>query len=393
RELADAVLTSEMKHRLRFNHTFSLIVEDSTSSIPFEMAYTDDRFVGLTYPISRKWNSSRPPLKKGRIQRGVILGDPQFNLLHALYEAMDVRRLWEQSSRFDKIEVLTSHITRNQALEAIENADWLHMCGHAVSWGSQRGWMFRDGMLLPSDLIRTLRRHGPQFVFAHACGSAERSNDSQETLKDAFRSQGCEHFIGTTVPIPDQRTMPFVVNVYRSLFAGKTIGEAVLDGRRSLATVDGSPSLLWACYSLFGDPTIRLIEQGESSSKLNITPAVVQHTTLTEPHRPRWTCHVCGRGIETEHGIGRIEESVNPHQYVCRRCSRELKKSTAVACGVNPVDPPRKSFETDSGCSLRFNPAVEERGVIQIPASLVHLHPSPTLPIGGRENLSQCEEV
>lgn len=337
-QLALAVLPAEIQQALRTERRAALLIQDPDSRLPLEFSHFDEEFLGLRVPVGRSWNHAAAVSRKATGLHGVILGDPEFNLLHAHYEATDVRRLWEQSAAFDGITVLTSHVTREQALAALTQADWLHLCGHARVVNQHRGWAFRDGVLHPADLLAAGITQGPQFVFAHACGSAERSDPQVMTLKEVFRMLGCEHFLGTTVPIPDESTAPLVKQVYQNLFAGNSIGEAVLAGRRALASSGDAPSLLWACYTLYGDPTTSLVEPRAAHARLaSVTRASVSShvssSTLSEPAPSRWTCHLCGKSIFTRHGLGGDGDLEEHAPAVCRACARHqqsLNRSPAV---------------------------------------------------------------
>lgn len=324
--------------RLAAEQGIAVSLADPDGLLPLELGFVGNQFLGLRHAIGRELSTHPPavdcPTGQVRPLQGGIIADSQFNLLYAQYEAQDVCRLWRESGVFHEIEVLGSHVKLDEALDLIGRCDWLHVCGHAVPENDQRGWSFRDGRLLPEMLVSAGLKRVPKFVFAHACQSAPRCADGAGRWTDLFAELGTTHFLGTSVPIPDCGTFPFVETVYRRLLKGEPIGSAVLAGRQALAASQEPNGLLWACYLLFGDPGTRLwqprvsaasegarsIDRGAGWSPL---PTPVVETPVAH-------CDICGQAIFTRHGIAETEPvSDSTPRTICRACARRSTPDVA----------------------------------------------------------------
>ena len=141
---------------------------------------------------------------------------------------------------------------------------------------SRSGWVFSDGVF-SADKIRSLGRSArlPAFVFsdAYQYGRPEnwplKSTFRREAcdMAAAFLSSGTDHFIGTFWKIPDEARVLFVKEFYSMALAGESAGEALRLARSKLIDVYGRPSLVWATYALYGDPTMNIFESKVEFSK------------------------------------------------------------------------------------------------------------------------------
>ena len=73
-------------------------------------------------------------------------------------------------------------------------------------------------------------------------------------LAEAFLLGGLANFVGTYWPVGDFAAKTFADKLYAGLLAGKTLGDAVQEGRAAIRP--RSPD--WADYILYGNPDFAL---------------------------------------------------------------------------------------------------------------------------------------
>jgi len=121
----------------------------------------------------------------------------------------------------------------------------------------------------------------PSLIFSNACQSAR--TDAWESegaeasfgLANAFLYAGVRHYIGTFWEIRDQSGSDFALEFYRHIFSGKSVGEAVKEGRQSLTEKYGQDSVSWAAYLLYGDPRFSYFGSDESPETPELTASVM----------------------------------------------------------------------------------------------------------------------
>ena len=79
---------------------------------------------------------------------------------------------------------------------------------------------------------------------------------STSGVAEAFLTGGVANFLGTHWPVGDEAALSFSSRFYEALLRGESLGEAVLDARRHVASI---PSLDWADYVHYGSLEFRLI--------------------------------------------------------------------------------------------------------------------------------------
>ena len=337
-QLGQMLVGESLLQRIEHASPESLLIDArcETRGIPVELFVVGDEFLGRRTAVGRAYGtgSSRVEFEPGI--RARLIGDPTFELLYAQYEACDVSRLWAEhpgllQHTLDSPTVpQTSFVTIADALQIMADADWLHVCGHAVKptddQAAARGWKLRGGLLLSATMQDAGLRRAPRFVFANACGSAEFPTDAHAplTVFEHLAQHGCEHFLGTSVPISDQGSLGFVTTFYRAVLAGRSIGEAVRLGRLKLIEDLQEANLLWAIYVLHGDPRSVLVPTTPALTlkDLDMPHSFAQLKPAT--HKPpAFVCVSCGADIFTTHGIGRRQQIDGQTHVQCRRCARK----------------------------------------------------------------------
>lgn len=314
-----------------------------------------------------------------------LLADSTFELLYSQYEYDLVQRLMVgccgriETSQFVLDLPQTSQLTRQHALQHLGAADWLHVCGHGkVDQSNLRGWEFVDGVLTTSDL-RDAACTVPEFIFANVCGSAEMPHEELPvranlevsrqdlTLMEQLIGQGCRYFLGTMVPIRDNQCLPFVETFYKQILNAMAIGESVRQARLRTIQELGETNLMWASFSLIGDPRDQLLptaspaesslfrvdrvvspavnvpmalSKRESSSGEEGSVEMIVETSQVTNQQPVLQfpipCQKCGAEIRTRHGIGAGSLHHDASDVLCRVCVRQLRATVQqVATSTN----------------------------------------------------------
>ncbi len=103
--------------------------------------------------------------------------------------------------------------------------------------------------------------NGSPLVFWNSCyGGAYRSRPPyQSSIIDSFGSQllanGAGHFVGPLFPVPDFTAREFSCIFYEQLFSGSTVGEALFQAKREVA----SSNPLVNAYVLYGNVSSRIV--------------------------------------------------------------------------------------------------------------------------------------
>jgi hypothetical protein len=105
------------------------------------------------------------------------------------------------------------------------------------------------------------------LIFLNACESSHIGMTSSVSFPRLFLEWGNRAVIGTEIPIPDSVAGEFGERFYRNLFAGHTVGQALLGARRRLLAVDRNP--LGLVYTLYGDPDLHLASAPTMGQKAN----------------------------------------------------------------------------------------------------------------------------
>jgi len=130
--------------------------------------------------------------------------------------------------------------------------------GHEVFSGAEATKLERLPALMffnacESGRIRSVGKSEP--VSAISKKNVAESIRANVSFAEAFLRGGVGNFVGTYWPVGDDAADKFSDTFYKELVKGKTIGDAVVEGRR---TIEKSRSVDWANYVHFGSRTFTL---------------------------------------------------------------------------------------------------------------------------------------
>ncbi len=276
----DELLPLNVKERL--NNTkakhLCLKLDDQLTHIPWELLHNGKQFLCRRFYMGRLIktrqtlfnNESRiikPPLQM------LILADPGNNLEGAYAEGIHLRDFIDQKGGLVEASLRSDNISINSVKEKIREYDIVHFAGHAEynpDHHGKNGWQLSDGIFSTEEIKKMAGTHAmPMFVFANACQSA-RYDEKQGgdnfhneifSTANAFLLSGVKHYLGTFWEIQDEPGSRFAIDMYKYLFSGLTIGEAVKRARDASEEAFGDKTILWASYVLYGDPTVTYSSQ------------------------------------------------------------------------------------------------------------------------------------
>lgn len=246
-------------------------LDSSLSHIPWELLYDGTSFLGDKFRIGRSIQGSWK--EKQRIDKTklkiLIITNPSGDLLEAEEEGTILFDTLNSEIPSDVIELQMftgNRVTKLKLLSELQNFDILHYAGHVIYDKNEPS----GGMLLSNHEIllgREIQRLSktPALVFLNACRSA--IAESNIGLAYSFLKAGVINYIGTNWNIPDaKQTIEFAVNFYRFLFDEKTIGDALFESRKYSRESNEIHNLLWASYSLYGNPSIKFFKTPEKKT-------------------------------------------------------------------------------------------------------------------------------
>lgn len=296
------------------NRPLTLVVDRATAGLPWEMACfrgstgsreptgsrgttgsrepTGVTFLGPDLKLTRQFRTRlssapgvTPPPKKNL--KVLVVADParepELQLPGALKEGRAVVKVLNEFKQKKKEDGLDIQIVERigaaecDAVEILalildENFDLIHYAGHGVfdtENPTNSGWVFgrdKDGTLstLAAREIFKARRV-PRLVFANACfsavvregaaASAEEMNRELAGMAEAFFERGVQNYIGAGWPVGDTQAVAFAKTFYEGALAGKTLGEALSDGRKAILD-EGST---WGAYHHYGRANATLV--------------------------------------------------------------------------------------------------------------------------------------
>lgn len=271
--LRDDLFSGTIKQRLNADISQNLVLtlDDHLVHLPWELLHDGQQFLGQRFAMGRVVRTRQqvidlPVRTLSHPLQMLVLADPCGDLPSAYEEGLLIRDAAE--SLADQVQVtFRSTGVRPDFIKAkLRHFDLVHFAGHA-DFGSdarqENGWRIGDDRLTADD-IRRMAGTGsmPAVIFANACQSARSrpwSSPSEMQARffdaaNAFLISGVKHYLGTFWEIPDDHSACFARAFYSSLFAGQSVGAAVLAARRSVMDRFGEQSIVWAGYLLYGDP-------------------------------------------------------------------------------------------------------------------------------------------
>ncbi len=287
--LWEQLLTRSVKNCLKSASTMGLVLslEEELVSIPWELLYDGNEFLGLKFNVGRLIRSqdeeaqpryrnipSRPKM--------LILANPTGDLKSAYEEGINIRNQFDKARDKIAIDFKSENINTLYVRKSLREYDIVHFAGHCecdkVS-PRETGWLLGDGRFTAGDILSMSQdSFFPSLVFSNACQSAQVNKetvqeDYQEktySLASAFLFSGVRHYIGAIQKIEDPMSFVFAREFYTQLLKSISVGESVRLSRLRLIKEYGINSCFWAGYLLYGDPNFVLFlpEPKHCSSRL-----------------------------------------------------------------------------------------------------------------------------
>lgn len=246
KKLSKSALPEPMIKKLEMSH---IVLETNVSNIPFELMWVD-HFFAVKYAVGRRLRitdsvTMRTPEDAENL-RALIIADPQSNLKGAITECDYLK------GELDRL-IDTDYIKQEEAtcdyVETLLQSGYtiVHYAGHV----DENGLQLSDGCLDSHTIKENLK--GRPIVFINGCKSA---GIVDTALAEAFLQGGALGYIGTLWDIHDVAAAQLAINFYTNSLRYYTVGEAL---RMAKERAFQENSVAWACFILFGDPTLQLI--------------------------------------------------------------------------------------------------------------------------------------
>jgi hypothetical protein len=253
------------KHR---RSALTLLIQSDEVHIPWEMAKLqsvgrDGRivpgpFLCEAFAVTR-WMSGTRHKTSLSLRRLAMVTPSDSDLPLASRERDEVRALAERNGR-EVLDVTAKYQPLWEALASGIHEGW-HFTGHGATVGEDPDrWSIRlEGIheFSAEDLKEEAANLGlaQPLVFFNGCstGRSGRGLAGPGGWSHAFLKVGAGAFIGTHWSIRDGKAREFALAVYKGLFSGLPIGEAVRKARRLLhKRYKGDPT--WLAYTVYAHP-------------------------------------------------------------------------------------------------------------------------------------------
>jgi pimeloyl-ACP methyl ester carboxylesterase len=256
-----------------------IVIHDArTSWIPWETICLDTWFPAANKGLSRKyeadnlsvagWLEERRLAEKLRI---LLIVNPTGDLPGAENEGNRVRKLLGNEPAFQIDTLLREEATWSAVRAGFRsgNFDVIHYAGHAFfdPFNRSRSGILCHGHQVLSGMDLVNLEKLPALVFFNACEAArirrveisdrEKSDPVAKTLErnvgfaEAFLRAGVGNYVGTYWPVEDAAAEQFATVFYKGLVNGKSIGDALQDGRKRVMELKSAD---WADYIHYGSP-------------------------------------------------------------------------------------------------------------------------------------------
>lgn len=246
-------------------------IDSLLSHIPWELLYDGNAFLGDKFRIGRSiggaWRE-RQKIDKSKLKI-LIITNPSEDLPETEEEGTIIFETLNSEISSNAIEMQMysgRRVSKLKLLSEIQNFDILHFAGHVIydNKDPNGGLLLSNGEILYAKEIQKLSKSS-SLVFLNACRSA--IPESNIGLANSFLKVGVMNYIGTNWNIPDsKKTIEFAVNFYRFLFDEKTVGDALFEARKYARETNEIHDLIWASYSLFGNPIVKFFKNPEKKT-------------------------------------------------------------------------------------------------------------------------------
>lgn len=270
------LLTEPARQRLRAASPCDLYLrlDEHLLQLPWELGYDGEQFLATKFRMGRQVITGSPIVRTGTVPREtgqlkvLLIADPTESLPQAATEAEHLCSLLDTLPTVEVTLLGGRDIRKVPLLAALEAHEVVHFAGHShynSSTPSKSGWLLHEGILTAGEISKLGRP--PLLVFSNSCQagttaewtSGYRYEGQAFGIGSAFLLAGVQHYIGTFWVVHDEESVGFATAFYRSVVAGQSVGEALLEARRETIAQKGWQRLTWASYMLYGDPTFTLL--------------------------------------------------------------------------------------------------------------------------------------
>ncbi|MFX1251096.1 MAG: CHAT domain-containing protein [Promethearchaeota archaeon] len=264
------LIPSKMRETIEHVDPQFLLIETGDMFVPWELAYDGEDFWAIKYSLGKRIfdetsDFRAPPLCFGTTTlKSAIVSSSAEDLKFAEKE-VEMFEKFAQTKRLDLQKIIAN---RKQAVQALkEGVDLWHYVGHGEFdvINPQNSALLLNPPLSAAEISK-IAVQGFPVIFANACeaGTLQKETYGVAGIARSFLGSGAIAFLGPLWEIPDELAAEFATGFYqRLLFEGKNIGLAIRETK--LVLKDKFPGVLWATFSLFGDPTLRICTPLSSS--------------------------------------------------------------------------------------------------------------------------------
>jgi formylglycine-generating enzyme required for sulfatase activity len=217
-------------------------------------------FLVEAFSLTRWLTDLRLPQARNLPMRRIALVVPKDSGLRN--SGVEAERVKSFGGAEHEVVEITASLRQVQVALASGRYDGWHFAGHGLAGRGGSIFLEQGEELSPAILFgpaRQLEGCRP-LVFLTAChsGRGEPSLTKIDGLAAAFLETGAGAFIGSHWEVDDEEACCFAAELYRHLFSGMEIGEAVRTTRLGLR--DRFPGgNAWLAYTVFADPAARCV--------------------------------------------------------------------------------------------------------------------------------------
>ncbi|MFX1534228.1 MAG: CHAT domain-containing protein [Promethearchaeota archaeon] len=264
------LIPTKMRENIEHVDPKFLLIETGDMFVPWELAYDGEDFWAIKYSLGKRIfdetsDFRAPPLCFGTTTlKSAIVSSSAEDLKFAEKEV----EMFEKFAQTKRLALQKIIANRKQAVQALKDGvDLWHYVGHGEFdvINPQNSALLLNPPLSAAEISK-IAVQGFPVIFANACeaGTLQKESYGVAGIARSFLGSGAIAFLGPLWEIPDELAAEFATGFYqRLLFEGKNIGLAIRETK--LALRDKFPGVLWATFSLFGDPTLRICTPLSSS--------------------------------------------------------------------------------------------------------------------------------
>ncbi|MFX0093595.1 MAG: CHAT domain-containing protein, partial [Candidatus Hodarchaeota archaeon] len=264
------LIPPKMRQNIERTNPNFLLIETGDMFVPWELAYDGKDFWATKYSLGKRIfdetsDFKAPPLCFGTTTvKSAVVSSSAEDLKFATKEV----EMFEKFAQTKRISLEKIIADRKKAVDALrKGVNLWHYVGHGEF---DEIHPMKSALLLKPPLsaeeISRISIQGFPLIFANACeaGTLQKESYGVAGIARSFLGSGAIAFLGPLWEIPDKIAAEFAVGFYqRLLYEGKHIGVAIRETKLDLK--NKFPGVLWATFSLFGDPTLQICSPLSSS--------------------------------------------------------------------------------------------------------------------------------